>query len=78
MKKQWKPIDSKLNQLMYEYDITVNDLVKRTGYTKQRVNDYVNVIKSNMNIGTAMTFTDAIGCSMEELYVWNHKERRKP
>lgn len=30
-----------------------------------------------MNLATGMTFADAIGCSIEELYEWNHKERRR-
>ncbi|AVB12013.1 transcriptional regulator [Bacillus velezensis] len=77
MKKQWKPVDSRLNELMHEYSVSIEDLVERTGLSKQRINDYVGGFKSNMNIGTAMTFADAIGCSIEELYEWNHEERRK-
>ncbi|MCY7975587.1 helix-turn-helix transcriptional regulator [Bacillus inaquosorum] len=77
MKKQWKPVDPRLNELMHEYSVSIDDLVKRTGLSKQRINDYVSGVKSNMNIGTAMTIADAIGCSLEELYVWNFKERRQ-
>ncbi|MCY8940554.1 helix-turn-helix domain-containing protein [Bacillus atrophaeus] len=77
MKKQWKPVDPRLNELMHEYNVSIDDLVERTGLPKQRINDYVSGIKSNMNIGTAMTIADAIGCSLEELYVWNFKERRQ-
>ncbi|AOL97824.1 prophage-derived uncharacterized HTH-type transcriptional regulator [Bacillus subtilis] len=77
VKKQWKPVDSRLNELMHEYSVSIEDLVERTGLPKQRINDYVSGFKSNMNIGTAMTFADAIGCSIEELYVWNFKERRQ-
>ena len=77
VKKQWKPVDSRLNELMHEYSVSIEDLVERTGLSKQRINDYVGGVKSNMNIGTAMTFADAIGCSIEELYVWNFKERRQ-
>ncbi|WP_088884291.1 helix-turn-helix domain-containing protein [Bacillus spizizenii] len=76
MKKQWKPVDSRLNELMHEYSVSIEDLVERTGLPKQRINDYVNGFKSNMNIGTAMAIADAIVRSIEELYVWNFKERR--
>ncbi|CAI6287625.1 helix-turn-helix transcriptional regulator [Bacillus subtilis] len=77
MKKQWKPVDPRLNELMHEYNVSIDDLVERTGLSKRRINDYVSGFKSNMNIGTSMTFADAIGCSIEELYVWNFKERRQ-
>ncbi|KXJ33639.1 XRE family transcriptional regulator [Bacillus spizizenii] len=76
VKKQWKPVDSRLNELMHEYSVSIEDLVERTGLPKQRINDYVNGFKSNMNIGTAMAIADAIVRSIEELYVWNFKERR--
>ncbi|CAF1813910.1 hypothetical protein NRS6148_01101 [Bacillus subtilis] len=65
MKKQWKPVDSRLNELMHEYSVSIEDLVERTGLPKQRINDYVSGFKSNMNIGTAMTFADAIGALLK-------------
>ncbi|MED1228324.1 helix-turn-helix transcriptional regulator [Bacillus nakamurai] len=74
--KQWKPISPRLNELMFEYNVSIDDLVNRTGYPRQRINDYVSGVKANMNLATGMTFADAIGCSIEELYEWNHKERR--
>ncbi|MCY9418478.1 helix-turn-helix transcriptional regulator, partial [Bacillus inaquosorum] len=42
MKKQWKPVDPRLNELMHEYSVSIDDLVKRTGLSKQRINDYVS------------------------------------
>lgn len=75
--KQWTPLRPRLNELMFEYGLTVDDLFKRTGYPRQRIHDYISGAKANMNLATGMTFADAIGCSIEELYEWNHKERRK-
>nr|WP_230116253.1 helix-turn-helix transcriptional regulator [Bacillus velezensis] len=75
--KQWTPLRPRLNELMFEYDLTVDDLFKRTGYPRQRIHDYISGAKANMNLATGMTFADAIGCSIEELYEWNHEERRK-
>ncbi|MBD5018690.1 XRE family transcriptional regulator, partial [Xanthomonas citri pv. citri] len=36
MKKQWKPVDSRLNELMHEYSVSIEDLVECTGLSKQR------------------------------------------
>lgn len=48
--------------------MSVQDLVDKTGYTKQEISNWSNKIRKNMELPTAISIAEALGCSERDLY----------
>lgn len=57
----------RLYEVLQEKSLSVQDLIDRTGYSKQEISNWATGIKQ-MSLKTAFTVSLAVGCQPMELY----------
>ncbi len=70
--------DCRLTELMLEANITTQELADKTGYTKQEISNWANMVKKSMALATAISMAEAIGCNIRDLYVLVPKRASEP
>lgn len=70
------PIRCHIPKLLHKIGKNQQWLADRTGISKQRISDYINLRIKNMRLATAIIIANTIGCRVEELFdwEWRHEE----
>lgn len=62
-----------LKQLLKERKMSQQELADKVKLPRQRISDYANMRTKKMDLDTARTISDALKCSIHDLYEW-HEE----
>lgn len=59
----------RIPELLFRLGKTQSWLADQTGYSRQRISDYVNM-RDLMSLKTALVVAHILRCSMNDLYQW--------
>lgn len=68
------PIRCRIPDLLHNIGKDNPWLCAETGISRQRLSDYIR-LRYVMSLQTAVIIADAIGCAVDDIYVWARKQK---
>lgn len=70
--KKYKATRCRIKDLLYKKRDTQKDFADRIGVSEQWLSDKISM-RGTMTMNSAKAISEALGCSMEELYEWEEE-----
>lgn len=68
----------RLSKVLADANMTQQELADKTGYSKQEISNWANMVKKRMDLEIAISIAEAIGCDVRELYVLHRQKASDP